>query len=99
MDIRQLLVQVVIAIVCAGAANLLVPRKIPGKLIGLILIGLAGVWIGEWAIKTVVDAYPVLRFPFWQWSIEDVLIIPAIIGCAIVLYVVTAVLKWWRRGG
>lgn len=98
MDIRQFLVQIVIAIVCAGTANLLVPRKIPGKLVGLILIGLAGVWVGEWSIQTLISAYPALNLPIWSWSIEGVAIIPAIIGCAIVLYVVTAILKWWRRG-
>lgn len=96
MDIPHLAVQIVVAIVCAGIANLLIPRRIPGKLTGLVLIGLAGVWIGEWGFAKLRSTYGV-DFPFLRWQIEDVEIVPAIIGCAIVLYVVTTVVKWWQR--
>lgn len=97
MDISNLVVQVIVAIVCAGIANLLIPRQIPGKLVGLVLIGLAGVWVGEWSFAKLRNAFA-LDFPFLRWDIQGVEIVPAIVGCAIVLYVITAIIKWWRRG-
>ncbi|NEQ30034.1 MAG: hypothetical protein F6K04_03375 [Leptolyngbya sp. SIO4C5] len=98
MDITQFLVQVIIAIVCAGIANILVPRRIPGKLVGLILIGLAGVWVGRWVADYLRQQFGI-RWEFLQWQIQGVEIVPAIIGCAIVLYLVTAFLSWGRYGG
>ncbi|MFE4108336.1 GlsB/YeaQ/YmgE family stress response membrane protein [Almyronema epifaneia] len=98
MDITHLLVQVIIAIVCAGLANLLVPRRIPGKLVGLVLIGLAGVWVGRWSADYLSQQFG-LNWAFLEWQLQGVEIVPAIIGCAIVLYVVTAFLSWGRYGG
>ncbi|MEB3358872.1 MAG: hypothetical protein VKK04_19255 [Synechococcales bacterium] len=95
MDIPHLVVQVIVAIVCAGIANVLVPRRIPGKLTGLILIGLVGVWLGEWGLAQLQRAYG-FNYPFLTWDIEGVEIVPAIIGSAIVLYLVTAFMKWGR---
>ncbi|MBD1910567.1 MULTISPECIES: hypothetical protein [unclassified Leptolyngbya] len=92
MDITQLVVQVVVAIVCAGVANILVPRRIPGKLFGLVMIGLLGVWVGQWGFALMRQRLGI-AFPFLTWDIEGVLIIPAIIGSAIVLYLVTLFLK------
>ncbi|MEL6224015.1 MAG: hypothetical protein AAFR31_15380 [Cyanobacteria bacterium J06627_8] len=97
MDISQLIIQVIVAIVCAGVANVLIPRRIPGKLTGLVLIGLTGVWVGEWGIAQLRSAYG-FNFPFLLWDIQGVEIIPAIVGCAIVLYLITAIVKWWQRG-
>lgn len=96
-DLTRLLIQILIAILCAGVANILIPRQIPGKAVGLVIIGLAGVFLGEWAynfFKSQVD----ISLPFMEWGIQDVLIIPSVIGCAIVLYVVTAILSWGRYG-
>lgn len=92
MDITRLAVQVVVAIVCAGVANLLVPRRIPGKLPGLVVIGLLGVWVGQWGFALMRQRFGI-SFNLLSWDIEGVLIIPAIIGCAIVLYLVTLFLK------
>jgi uncharacterized membrane protein YeaQ/YmgE (transglycosylase-associated protein family) len=97
MDISQLVVQIVVAIVCAGVANILVPRKIPGRLVGLILIGLAGVWVGEWGFSILRQEFGI-NFSWLYWQIQGVLIVPAIIGSAIVLYLVTLFLKWGRYG-
>lgn len=98
MDITRLLVQVVIAIVCAGTANLLVPRQVPGKIIGLVVIGLAGVVLGEWVVNFLTSEYG-FRLDLLEFQIQGVAIIPAIIGSVIVLYVVTAFLSWGRYGG
>lgn len=95
MDPKQILVQFVIAVVCAAIANALVPRTIPGKVFGLILIGLAGVWLGAWAHALVRKEYGI-DFDWLNWQLEGVTIIPSIIGSAIILYVVTALLRWGR---
>jgi uncharacterized membrane protein YeaQ/YmgE (transglycosylase-associated protein family) len=95
MDINHVLIQIVIAVICAGVANILVPRRIPGKLVGLILIGWAGVWLGDWGFALLRREYGI-NFPFLTWQIQGVLIIPAILGCAVVLYLVTTFIKWGR---
>ncbi|MGJ3246624.1 MAG: GlsB/YeaQ/YmgE family stress response membrane protein [Elainellaceae cyanobacterium] len=95
MDIPHLVTQLIIAIVCAGIANMLVPRRIPGKLTGLVLIGLAGVWVGQWSYQFLQQEYGV-SYAFLRWNIQDVYIVPAIIGSAIVLYIVTAIIKLGR---
>lgn len=95
MDIPHLIVQIVIAILCAGIATILIPRRIPGKLIGMIAIGLAGVWLGEWGAELLRQRYGI-NYSFLNWNIEGVPIVPAIIGSAIILYLVTSFLKWGR---
>lgn len=95
MDIPHLIVQIVIAILCAGIATILIPRRIPGKLIGMIAIGLAGVWLGEWGAELLRQGYGI-NYSFLNWNIEGVPIVPAIIGSAIILYLVTSFLKWGR---
>lgn len=97
MDLSSLFIKLVIAIVCAVAANLLVPRRIPGKFVGLIFIGLAGVLVGEWGFLLMRQRFGI-NFTFLYWNIQGVLIVPAVIGCAIVLYLVTTILKWGRYG-
>ncbi len=95
MDISRLFVQLMIAIVCAGIANVLVPRRIPGKFIGLILVGLAGVWLGQWGFDFLQSSYGI-NYQLLRWQLEGVYIVPAIIGSAIVLYLLTAVIKLGR---
>jgi uncharacterized membrane protein YeaQ/YmgE (transglycosylase-associated protein family) len=91
----NLLVKFVIAIVCGSLANILVPRRIPGGLAGLILLGLAGIWLGEWAFALMRREFGI-NFAILYWQIQGVLIIPAVIGCAIVLYLVSAFIRWSR---
>lgn len=97
MSIPHLLIKLLIAIICAGLADVLVPRRIPGGLAGLILIGLAGIWLGEWAFALLRQEFGI-NFAFLYWQIQGVLLIPAVIGCAIILYLVTAFLQWARYG-
>ncbi|HEY9623319.1 MAG TPA: hypothetical protein V6C78_23385 [Crinalium sp.] len=97
MDVPHLVVQIVIAIVCAGIANILVPRTIPGKLAGLILIGLTGVWFGEWGYWLIRQEFGI-DHPLLSWQIQGVLILPAVLGSAVILYTITAILKWWKYG-
>lgn len=97
MDLTRLLVQVLIALVCAGLATLLLPRKIPGKVFGLLIIGLAGVWLGEWVLKYAKTTYG-LSSAILDWSVQGVPILPAVIGSTIILYAVTAFLSWGKYG-
>ncbi|MFH7245567.1 MAG: GlsB/YeaQ/YmgE family stress response membrane protein [Spirulina sp.] len=95
--LTRLLVQVLIAIVCATLANLLVPRRVPGKAVGLVIIGLAGVFLGEWVLNNILRQYN-LTFPWLTWSFMGVPILPSVVGSMIVLYVVSAFLSWGRYG-
>ena len=94
-EITRLLVQILIAIACAAIANVLVPRAVPGKLLGLILIGFAGVFLGEWVSNYILAQYDI-SLPALQWEFKDVPILPSIIGSMIVLYVLTAFLSWGK---
>ncbi|MGD1940520.1 MAG: hypothetical protein ACFB0G_04360 [Leptolyngbyaceae cyanobacterium] len=96
MDLTRLLVQLAIAIACGGLATLLLPRKIPGKLIGLAVIGFAGVWLGDWIISFLTTTYNLPIPEFVLWDFQGVLILPAVLGSAIVLYLVTTFLSWGR---
>jgi uncharacterized membrane protein YeaQ/YmgE (transglycosylase-associated protein family) len=95
MDFYEILVQLVIAIVCAGIATILIPRQVPGKVLGLIILGFAGVWFGDWLAGFLRQQYG-LTFDFLEWQIQGVAIVPAIIGSTILLYIVTTFLKWGR---
>lgn len=98
MDVlTRFLVQVLIAIACATLANFLVPRRVPGKAVGLVIIGLVGVFLGEWIVTNVLGQYN-LAFDWLTWSILGVPIVPSVVGSVIVLYVVTAFLSWGRYG-
>jgi uncharacterized membrane protein YeaQ/YmgE (transglycosylase-associated protein family) len=97
MDLGTLFVQLVIALVCAGLATVLIPRRIPGKLLGLILIGLGGVWLGEWVFELFKQRFG-FELEILSWGIEGVPIIPSVVGSAIILYVVTTLLKWGHYG-
>jgi uncharacterized membrane protein YeaQ/YmgE (transglycosylase-associated protein family) len=96
-ELISLLVQLLIAIACAFAANILIPRQVPGKLLGLMLIGLVGVLLGQWAADYLLQQYN-FTLPFLTWSFRGVPIIPSVIGSAVVLYLVTAFLSWGRYG-
>ena len=96
-DVISILVQVLIALACAFTANLLVPRHVPGKLLGLVLIGLIGVFVGQWVAAYLLQQYS-FSLPWLTWSFQGVPLVPSIIGSTIVLYIVTAFLSWGRYG-
>jgi uncharacterized membrane protein YeaQ/YmgE (transglycosylase-associated protein family) len=84
MDLSHVAVQLIAAIVCAGIANMLIPRQIPGKFFGFMLTGLVGVWLGEAVFKLLKTQHG-LHYPFLYWGIG---------GVAIIIYVVTTFLRW-----
>lgn len=95
MELSHLVVQLIIAITCGLIGNMLIPRQIPGKFLGLVLVGILGVWLGEWGYQLIKSRYG-FDSPFLQWHIESVPIIPAVIGCTIVIYILTTFLRWGR---
>ena len=97
MDVKTLLLQLLIALVCAGIATLLIPRKVPGGIAGMILIGLAGEFLGSWTASFLQEQYN-LTLPLLEWQILEVPIVPSVIGAAVVLYIVTAFLSWGHYG-
>ncbi|NJL44773.1 MAG: hypothetical protein HC922_01550 [Leptolyngbyaceae cyanobacterium SM2_3_12] len=96
-DLLSLLIQVLIAMACATVASILVPRQIPGKALGLVIIGLVGVFLGEWAANYLVREYN-LSVPWLEWAFKGVPLIPSVVGSMVVLYLVTAFLSWGRYG-
>jgi uncharacterized membrane protein YeaQ/YmgE (transglycosylase-associated protein family) len=86
---EHLAVQLIVAIVAASIANILIPRRIPGRFLGLILTGLVGVWIGEIGFK-ILKQHGVNNVVL-HWGILGVPLIPSVIGSIIVLLVVTTV--------
>ncbi len=96
-DLLNLLVQLLIAIACAFLANILIPRQVPGKLFGLVLIGLVGVLLGQWAVDFLIRQHN-LVLPWLTWGIQGVPVVPSVLGSAVVLYLVTAFLSWGRYG-
>jgi uncharacterized membrane protein YeaQ/YmgE (transglycosylase-associated protein family) len=96
-ELIRLLIQVLIAVGCATAATILIPRQVPGKALGLALIGLIGVFVGQWIAEQLLSQYN-LATPWLEWDFQGVAIVPSIIGSMIVLYLVTAFLSWGRYG-
>jgi len=96
VDLTRLLVQILIALGCGALATLLLPRQIPGKLFGLALIGFAGVWLGEWVVNYVETTYELPMPDFVTWDFQGVPILPAVVGSAVILFVVTTFLSWGR---
>lgn len=95
MDLTHVAVQLILAIACGMIGNMLIPRQIPGKFLGLILVGFIGVWLGEWSYK-LLRSQAGMDHAVLRWHIADVPILPAIIGSVIVIYVLTTFLRWGR---
>ena len=93
MDFLELLLQLVIAIFCASLANILIPRQIPGKGIGLVLIRLTGGFIGQWFVNSL-HRQSRLSFAILNYEIQGVPIVPSILGSAVVLYLVSTLIGW-----
>ncbi|SRR5579883_3355111 len=93
MDLSHIAVQLIAAVVCGGIANMLIPRRIPGKFFGLVLTGLVGVWLGETVLRLLKTQH-YLNYPFLYWSIDGVALIPSVIGCTIIIYLVTTFIQW-----
>ncbi len=99
MDLEpiRIVVQFLIAFACGLAANILIPRQVPGKVVGLFGVGLVGVLIGDLGYRLLRQQVS-SDIPVLHWSVQNIPIIPSIIGSAIVLYLLTSFLRWGRYG-
>ncbi|MGD6816467.1 GlsB/YeaQ/YmgE family stress response membrane protein [Metabacillus sp. 113a] len=81
----NIIISVLVALVIGWVGDLLVKGSMPGGIIGSIIAGFAGAWLGHGLFGT------------WGPDIQGFAIIPAIIGAAIVVFVVQLIMK--KTGG
>ncbi|MTH55604.1 GlsB/YeaQ/YmgE family stress response membrane protein [Bacillus mangrovi] len=79
------LISILVALVIGWVGDMLVKGSMPGGIIGSIIAGFAGAWLGHGLFGT------------WGPKIQEFAIIPAIIGAAIVVFIVQLVMK--KMGG
>jgi uncharacterized membrane protein YeaQ/YmgE (transglycosylase-associated protein family) len=96
--VEHLAVQFVVATLCGYFASILIPRQIPGRFLGLVIVGLAGVWLGEGLFKLLKNQYG-LNPVFLQWALWGVPIIPSVLGSVTILYLLTIVFRGGRYTG
>ncbi|MEO0458591.1 MAG: hypothetical protein AAF152_18710 [Cyanobacteria bacterium P01_A01_bin.114] len=89
MDLSKIFIQLMIALICATVANLVIPKRIPGKSLGPLVVGFGGVVVGEWVVDFLQSTFN-FSPAFLHWDIYEVPIIPALLGAILVLYGLTA---------
>lgn len=85
MSILSFLLFLVVAAVCAGIAEYLVPGQVPGGFLTLAVVGVIGAWIGGNLFGTIGP------------SIYGVTLIPTILGAAILVFVLSLVSRSFAR--
>ncbi|KGF72876.1 hypothetical protein DO97_03970 [Neosynechococcus sphagnicola sy1] len=95
MSLVHLAVQSAIAIACSCVASILIPRQLPGRWVSLVLIGFVGVLLGEWGFRMLNQQFGVTSSVL-TWQFQGVQIVPAILGSAAIIYVITLLLQWVR---
>ncbi|MBS2970924.1 GlsB/YeaQ/YmgE family stress response membrane protein [Metabacillus sp. KIGAM252] len=81
----NLIVSILVALVIGWIGDLLVKNTMPGGIIGSIIAGFAGAWLGSALLGA------------WGPEIAGFYIIPAIIGAAIVVFLTGLIFKATRR--
>ncbi|AIM17321.1 MULTISPECIES: GlsB/YeaQ/YmgE family stress response membrane protein [Neobacillus] len=66
-------------------AGLIVGRDVPGGIIGNIIAGFVGAWLGTWILGD------------WGPHVADFAIIPAIIGAAVLVLLVSFIMRSFRK--
>lgn len=74
MSILGFILYCLVAAVCAGIAEYLVPGRIPGGLLTSVIFGIIGAWIGASLMGSLGPA------------LAGVAILPAIIGSAVLIF-------------
>ncbi|KZZ83776.1 MULTISPECIES: GlsB/YeaQ/YmgE family stress response membrane protein [Bacillaceae] len=82
----NLIVSILVALVIGWIGDLLVKNTMPGGIIGSIIAGFAGAWLGSALLGR------------WGPEIAGFYIIPAIIGAAIVVFLTGLIIRATRRG-
>jgi uncharacterized membrane protein YeaQ/YmgE (transglycosylase-associated protein family) len=76
MGILSFILFLIIAAACAGIAEYFVPGRAPGGFIATAIIGVIGAWVGSSLMGSVGP------------SLAGVSLIPAILGAAIVVFLI-----------
>lgn len=95
MEPSRLALQFLVTIICAGCANIILPREVPGKFLGLFLTGWLGVWLGGIIFTWLKVSYR-FNHPALVWGIAGMPIIPSILGCVLAIFLVTQVSQHLR---
>lgn len=66
-------------------AGAIVGKDIPGGIIGNIVAGIIGSWIGSAFLGD------------WGWEISNFYVFPALIGAIVLVFVVSLIMKGFRR--
>jgi uncharacterized membrane protein YeaQ/YmgE (transglycosylase-associated protein family) len=74
MGIVGLILFLIVAAVCAGIAQMVVPGRIPGGFFTAAIVGIIGAWIGGSILGNFGP------------SLEGVSLLPAIVGSAILVF-------------
>lgn len=85
MSILGFILFLIVAAVCAWIADYLVPGTIPGGFFTAAIVGIIGAWIGESAFGSFGPA------------LAGVPLIPAILGSAILIFVLALISRGFRR--
>ncbi len=66
-------------------AGMIVGKDIPGGVIGNIIAGFVGAWLGTWI------------FGDWGPIVADFAIIPAIIGAVVLVFILSLIMRGFRK--
>ena len=81
LDFISLLIYLLIAAVVGLLAEFLVGWRLRFGVLGAIIVGLIGIWLGVWLTTNVIR---ITNLPTWQ-EVRGVPIIPALIGSIILV--------------
>jgi uncharacterized membrane protein YeaQ/YmgE (transglycosylase-associated protein family) len=66
-------------------AGMIVGKDIPGGVIGNIIAGFVGAWLGTWILGD------------WGPIVADFAIIPAIIGAVVLVFILSLIMRGFRK--
>ena len=66
-------------------AGVILCKDVPGGIIGNIIAGIVGSWIGSMILGN------------WGWKVSDFYVFPALIGAIILIFIVSFILRSMRK--
>lgn len=84
MDILAIICYLIVAAVCAGIAEFLVPGAIPGGFLTAAIVGIIGAWVGGALLGHIGP------------DLAGISLIPCILGSAILVFGVSLLSKGYR---
>lgn len=95
MEPSRIAMQLLVTVLCAGCANIILPRQVPGKFLGLFLTGWIGVWLGGEVFAWLKAQYG-LNYAVLHWGVAGIPIIPSVLGCVLAIFLVTQIFQRLR---